>query len=98
MVKPESWYGNNMQVHGYVVPNSIEKRPNTLDYRFKLRTGDYEVVAWYSGLAPDTFKDRAEVVMTGKLGADGFKVVPNGITAKCPSKYEAAGPTASTIK
>jgi cytochrome c-type biogenesis protein CcmE len=90
--------GKNMQVHGFVVDKSIEQRPNTLEYRFKLRSGDYQVVAMYTGVVPDTFKDGAEVVMTGRLGPDGFKVVPNGVTAKCPSKYEAAGPTASTIK
>ena len=42
---------------------------------------------------PDTFKDRAgeeaEVVLKGQLSPGGFSVDPNGIMAKCPSKYEA---------
>ena len=42
----------------------------------------------YKGIVPDTFKPEAEVVMRGKLSADGFHVVPNGIMAKCPSKYK----------
>ena len=37
---------------------------------------------------PDTFKDEAEVVLKGKLSPDGFHVDPNGVMAKCPSKYE----------
>jgi cytochrome c-type biogenesis protein CcmE len=50
--------------------------------------------ATYRGTVPDTFKDtpgmEAEVVMRGRLTADGFHVEPNGIMAKCPSKYEEA--------
>ena len=98
MANPSDWYGKNMQMHGYVVDKSIEKRPNTMEYRFKLRSGDYQVVAMYKGIVPDTFKDGAEVVLTGRLAPEGFQVAANGVTAKCPSKYEAAGPSASTIK
>lgn len=98
MNSPEQWYGKNMQLHGYVVDRSIEQRPNSLDYRFKLRSGDYSVVATYTGIVPDTFKDSAEVVLTGRLGPNGFQVDPNGVTAKCPSKYEAAGPGSPTVR
>jgi cytochrome c-type biogenesis protein CcmE len=92
MNDPAQWYGKSVQLHGFVVDKSIEQRPNTLDYRFKLKTGEYSVLATYTGVVPDTFKDGAEVVLTGKLEPDGFKVAPGGVTAKCPSKYEAAGP------
>jgi cytochrome c-type biogenesis protein CcmE len=98
MVKPADWYGKSMQLHGYVVDKSIEQRPNTLEYRFKLRSGDYQVAAMYTGVVPDTFKDGAEVVLTGRLAPEGFMVVKDGVTAKCPSKYEAAGPKASTVR
>jgi len=41
---------------------------------------------------PDTFKGEAEVVLRGELTPDGgFHTEPNGVIAKCPSKYEAAG-------
>lgn len=98
MPTPADWYGKNIQLHGFVVDKSIEQRPNTLDYRFKLRSGDYQVLATYTGIVPDTFKDGAEVVLTGRLGPQGFQVDPNGVTAKCPSKYEAAGPSATTVR
>ena len=39
---------------------------------------------------PDTFKDGSEVVLKGQLGPHGFDVAPNGVMAKCPSKYEAS--------
>ena len=98
MNTPEQWYGKNMQLHGFVVDQSIQQRPKTLDYRFKIKTGDYNVMATYTGVVPDTFKDGAEVVLTGRLGPNGFQVDPNGVTAKCPSKYEAAGPTGPTVR
>ena len=98
MDAPEQWYGKPMQLHGFVVDKSILQRPNTLDYRFKIRSGEYAVMADYTGIVPDTFKDGAEVVLSGRLGPEGFKVDPNGVTAKCPSKYEAAGPSGSVIR
>jgi cytochrome c-type biogenesis protein CcmE len=98
MTSPTDWYGKKMQLHGFVVDKSIEQRPNTMDYRFKIKSGDSQVLATYTGIVPDTFKDGAEVVLTGRLGPAGFQVDPEGVTAKCPSKYEAAGPTASTIR
>jgi cytochrome c-type biogenesis protein CcmE len=98
MTSPTDWYGKKMQLHGFVVDQSIMQRPNTMDYQFKLKSGDYQVMAAYTGIVPDTFKDGAEVVLTGRLGPQGFQVDPNGVTAKCPSKYEAAGPTGSTVR
>jgi cytochrome c-type biogenesis protein CcmE len=46
------------------------------------------VQASYAGIVPDTFKDGAEVVVRGRLGPEGIQVIPNGVMAKCPSKYE----------
>lgn len=90
MVNAEDWYGKNLQLHGFVEEGSILRRPNTLDYRFKVRSGDAVVLASYTGVVPDTFADGAEVVLKGRLAPDGFAVEPNGVVAKCPSKYEAA--------
>ena len=90
MADPASWQGKRLQLHGHVVEKSIEKRPGTLDYRFKVQSNGQIVTATYTGVVPDNFKDGAEVVMKGTLGPDGFRVDPrNGIMAKCPSKYEA---------
>jgi cytochrome c-type biogenesis protein CcmE len=93
----QAWEGKPLQLHGYVIPGSILQRPNTLDYRFKvqnnpIRAGEPGNVinVTYSGIVPDTFKGEAEVVLHGKLTADGFHTDPNGVIAKCPSKYEAA--------
>ena len=86
MPDAQAWYGKNLQLHGFVVDGSIAKRPNTLDYQFKLKNGDSVVLASYTGVLPDTFKDGAEVVAKGRLAPDGFHA--ENITAKCPSKYD----------
>ena len=88
MAAPESWYGKNLQLHGFVVDGSIERRPNTLDYRFKVKNGEHAVLATYTGTVPDTFKDGSELVLKGRLSSDGFQVQPDGIVAKCPSRYD----------
>lgn len=89
MTQPEPWYGKKLQMHGFVVPDSIKKRPNSLDYIFQVQSNGHIVNAAYTGVVPDTFKSDSEVVLKGTLSADGFKVQPNGVMAKCPSKYEA---------
>ena len=91
MTQPAQWYGKGLQLHGFVVDGTIEKRPDSLDYRFKIKNGDQSVLASYTGTLPDTFKDGSEVVLKGKLGPDGFQVEPGGVMAKCPSRYEAQG-------
>jgi len=96
MTNPQAWEGKRLQLHGYVVPGSILKNPNTLEYRFKVQNNPARateqgnvVEASYTGIVPDTFKDDAEVVLKGTLSPQGFAVEPNGVMAKCPSKYEA---------
>ena len=93
----QQWEGKRLQLHGYVVPGSIMRRPNTLDYKFTVhnnparsgQAGDIVEVT-YTGIVPDTFKDEAEVVLKGRLTPAGFQTESNGVMAKCPSKYEAA--------
>jgi cytochrome c-type biogenesis protein CcmE len=95
MVERPAWEGKPLQLHGYVVPGSILRRPGSLDYRFKVQnnpprsSGSGPVVeVSYTGIVPDTFKPEAEVVLRGRLAADGFHTAPDGVVAKCPSKYE----------
>jgi cytochrome c-type biogenesis protein CcmE len=89
MAAPDTWYQKNLQLHGHVVDGSIMKRPNTLDYRFSVEANGKVVQATYSGIVPDTFKGGSEVVLKGRLTEAGFHVEPDGVMAKCPSKYEA---------
>lgn len=92
MVNPQDWEGKRLQLHGFIVAKSIMVNPNTLEYRFRVQSNGKVVDARYTGVVPDTFKDtpgeEAEVVLKGRLNGDGFHVDPNGVMAKCPSKYE----------
>jgi len=105
MADRTAWEGKPLQLHGYVVPGSILKKRDSLEYKFRVqnnpaRSGEqgHVVEASYTGVVPDTFKDEAEVVLRGRLGPDGFRTEPNGVVAKCPSKYEeqAASPAKGT--
>ena len=97
MTDTQQWEGKPLQLHGYVVPGSIMRKRDTLEYRFKVQNNPARsnqsgnvVDAAYTGIVPDTFQSEAEVVLHGRLGPDGFQTDPNGVVAKCPSKYEAA--------
>ena len=98
MVQPGEWYGKKLQLHGYIVPDSVFVNRKTLEYRFKVQSNGHVVDARYTGVVPDTFKDDAEVVLKGTLAQDGFSVARDGVMAKCPSKYEpkAGAPSSGT--
>jgi cytochrome c-type biogenesis protein CcmE len=63
------WEGKRLQLHGFVVANSILVKPDTLQYRFKVQNNGQVIDATYQGVVPDTFNDRpgeeAEVVLKG---------------------------------
>jgi cytochrome c-type biogenesis protein CcmE len=89
MTDPSAWEGKRLQIHGFVA--DLRQRPNTLDYRFQVQNNGKVVTANYSGVVPDNFKNGAEVVLKGRLHGESFSVEPNGVMAKCPSKYNPQG-------
>ena len=80
MANPPQWQGKQLQLHGFVVANSILVKPDTLEYKFKVQSNGQVMDAPYKGIVPDTFKDRpgeeAEVVLKGKLTLAGL---PRGL-------------------
>ncbi len=92
MQDPAAWQGKRLQLHGYIVAGSILQKPNTLEYRFQVQNNGKIVHAEYTGIVPDGFKSGSEVVLKGRLNPHGFSVEPDGVMAKCPSKYEAGTP------
>ena len=95
MADPAAFQDKRLQVYGFVL-GEPQVKSSTLEYRFTLHHNGKLINAHYTGVVPDTFKEGAEVVAKGKLGTDGIlRVEHKGITAKCPSKYEAdkAGPS-----
>lgn len=94
MADPAAWHDKQLKLHGYVA--GIERKRNSLEYRFKVQNNGRIVQAHYTGLVPDTFKEGAEVVLDGRLRDDAFHVDKDGVMAKCPSKYEAKSPAPRT--
>ena len=90
MKDPAAWKEKKLQLHGFVT--DLRQRPNSLDYKFNVQFNGKVIPAVYTGVVPDTFKNESEVVLKGKLQGDGFAVEPNGVMAKCPSKYNAQSP------
>ena len=83
--RSRAWQGRRLQLHGYVA--GIERKRNSLEYRFNVQSNGHVVQARYTGVVRTRSK-RSEVVLKGTLSPDGFHVERNGVMAKCPSKYE----------
>ena len=96
---PSQWEHKHVQMHGFVAPGTIfkklDKQHQQIEYKFMAINCGQQMEVRYSGTVPDTFKDRAEVVVKGSL-ADGY-FDAREISAKCPSKYQARpdGPAAT---
>jgi cytochrome c-type biogenesis protein CcmE len=82
------------RINGKVVQGSIERQPTGQDVRFVMTDGTHALSVSYHGIVPDTFVDRADVVVEGRLQQDG-SFQAHTLLAKCPSKYEAAEGQAS---
>ena len=100
------WKGKKLQVHGYVVPGSIGKKRDTLEYRFDIQRNGKMLRAYYTGIVPDTFKDDSEVVLTGSADAGRLRrhrhdgevpvEVRGGATAACSAQVGRSWPPSAT--
>lgn len=81
--------GRNVRVTGYVVGESIDWEPSELRLRFDVVDDGGRLAVVYEGPRPDMFRDGAEVVVEGRMGASGL-FEARQIILKCPSKYEEA--------
>jgi len=84
-----------LKVDGYVVPGSIVRNGAEVSFIMhqdpaKRDQDATQLRVVYRGIdpLPDTFKDDAQTIADGKLGADGV-FQASKIQAKCASKYEA---------
>lgn len=83
-----SAHGKRLRVGGDIQPGSIVK--SAAQVAFVLHQGDKTLQVIYTGTdpLPDTFRDNAQALADGRLGANGV-FEANRIQAKCASKYEA---------
>jgi cytochrome c-type biogenesis protein CcmE len=90
--------GKAVRVHGYVALESIERDVPNKRVLFSVVNEPPHATGTNAGTplrvlyatldTPDMFKDGAEVVLEGRMGADAVFVADN-VLAKCPSKFEA---------
>ena len=91
--------GKRVRMGGHVEKGTILRNNTTLEYQFAVRpvpemtkhpeANGKTVTVRYRGVVPDTFKDDAQVIVTGALENDGIFHAKE-LLAKCPSKYEAS--------
>jgi len=82
-----------IRVAGYVQPGSIHKESSKSRVEFVVfeKNSENTLPVVYEGIVPDTFKDHAEVVVTGKFSSSENVFHASEVLAKCPSKYERMG-------
>src|SRR4051812_14464371 len=78
-----------VKVGARVVPGTIVRDPGGKKYSFQVTDGAKTFPVVYRGIAPDTFTDSVDVVVSGRMGTDGtFQATE--LLAKCASRYENA--------
>ena len=98
MAKPSEFHSKRIRMGGHVTKGSIFNKQGTLEYQFDVQPvpgmmkhpemAGKTITVRYTGIVPDTFKDDAEVIVTGSVDSQGV-FQANDLLAKCPSKYEA---------
>jgi cytochrome c-type biogenesis protein CcmE len=81
-----------LRLSGDVVTGTVRKSPGESRIAFQIEDADRtsRVPVTYAGVVPDIFKPGIQVVVEGKFDESGtFEA--DRLTAKCPSKYQAAG-------
>ena len=81
-------YGQSTRVNGNVLDGSIQWDSQEGTLRFIISDGENDLPIIYRGVAPDTFRGGAEVVVEGEYTPENI-FEADKIMAKCPSKYEA---------
>jgi cytochrome c-type biogenesis protein CcmE len=81
--------GTGVKVGARVVKGSIVRAASGREVSFQVTDGAQTIPVVYRGIAPDTFTDGVDVVVEGRLGADGTFHATT-LLAKCASRYENA--------
>lgn len=82
------YVGKKVKIAGKVSMGSLKTEGQS--HRFVVEDLGKTVTVHYRGLAPDTFKEGAEVVVEG-YGTPGDEFEAKTLMAKCASKYEPGG-------
>jgi len=87
--------GQGVRVAGVLDGNSVSWDAQALRLEFQLKDQGERLTIVHQGVKPDMFKDGAEVIVEGRLLADGtFEA--SKLLLKCPSRYESGAPVYET--
>jgi cytochrome c-type biogenesis protein CcmE len=80
--------GTSYEMTGKVVPGSIRKHGEGIDFRVKDREGSSaSIPVTYTGTIPDPFRGGREIILTGQVKDGTFVGEPETLITKCPSKF-----------
>jgi cytochrome c-type biogenesis protein CcmE len=79
--------GRSYQLTGKVVPGSIRRTPDGVDFRVRDRSGSRSVPVSYTGVVPDPFRDGREVIVKVRKQGGSFVGERDSLVTKCPSKF-----------
>ncbi len=80
---------NGVKIGARVVDGTIVRDPGGRELTFRMTDGAQTYDVHYRGVTPDTFTDGVDVVVEGRLDANGtFQATT--LLAKCASRYENA--------
>lgn len=85
-----SLQASNCRIYGKVRADSVVLSRDGIGVSFAVTDGERSIPVRYAKEVPDTFKENGDVVVEGRLDAEGVFQAHN-LLAKCPSKYESEG-------
>ena len=80
---------NGVKVGARVVSGTIVRDPGGRELSFTMTDGTRTYPVHYRGVTPDTFTDGVDIVVEGRLDANGVFQATT-LLAKCASRYENA--------
>ncbi len=86
--------GQSVRVAGFVSKDGVTKIDNNQAISFNITDNTLAMPVMYRGIVPDTVKAGTQVVVEGHLLNGVFQATT--LLAKCPSKFQAATPGASS--
>lgn len=89
LVANPDFINNGVKVGARVVDGSIVRDPGGREVTFQMTDGAKTYDVHYRGVAPDTFTEGVDVVVEGRLDANGVFQATT-LLAKCASRYENA--------
>lgn len=88
--RPEAFAEAGIRLTGQVKPGSVHlyTTQSKVDFEVYDQTSGISLPVTYAGDIPDTFQERAEVVLEGRYHVGEKQFQATMLLAKCPSKYE----------